>query len=193
MKSSGLERTEPWCNSYAIFLNILTIDKHMTVHWSTCPGWHTQPIHLYWNSPNHTTGTFLGTQSKAFTWSTRARLSGLFAAMNSCRQWRWHQRYLYQAQNHTGSSWWSPSCRWKSLAPIPATPWFDLWAWAHDRFHSHWLHPCFYRGSGWSSPPSLLVSHCCWKPPKVLLLCCSWGACVPGDLRGYASWSFDSW
>ena len=28
-----------------------------------------------------------------------------------------------------------------------------LWAWDHDSYHGQGLHPCPYRGSGWSSPP----------------------------------------
>ena len=81
-------------------------------------------------------------------------------------QWRWYQRYLYQAQSQTASCRCSPSSRCPSLAPVPTASWFNLWAWDYDSG----LHPCSSRGSSWSCPTSVLGSHCCWKqPPPVVL------------------------
>ena len=75
-------------------------------------------------------------------------------------QWRWHQ-YLYQAQSWTASRRCSSSRGCRSLVPIPEASWLDLWAWDHDGCHGQELHPCPDNiGSEWSSPPSLMWSHC---------------------------------
>ena len=78
-------------------------------------------------------------------------------------QRRWRQWYLYQAPSLTVSLWCSPSHRCRSLVPVPAASWLDLWAWDHDSYHGQGFHPCPYGGSEWSSPPNLMGSHRSWK------------------------------
>ena len=120
----------------------------------------------------HKTLRFIKTHLKIFlgTWWNKRLSQGQSRAgfWQQCtspaaeEQWRWHQWYLYQAQNRTASYQCSTSCGCRSLALIPAASWLDMWAWDRDS--------CPYRGSGWSCPPSLLGSHRYWKqPPPVVL------------------------
>ena len=56
-------------------------------------------------------------------------------------QWRKSQWFLYQAQSRTASHQGSPYCGRKSITPIPAASWFDLWAWDCDSCYRQGLHP----------------------------------------------------
>ena len=110
---------------------------------------------------------------------TKAKLSCLMAAINFSRIWRTMKMVsVIPLQSQTAYHRCSPWCGWRSLAPVPVASWLDLWDWNHDSWYGPGLHHCSYRGSRWSSPPSLLVLNC-WElinldneQPRVVLNPC---------------------
>ena len=161
MNSNGL-RIQPWCTT--------TPMPNSSLCW---PLTHTRlqtlefmPRMTY--TDHSSTPRFLQAHHRTFLGNDRW-LSLWCTSPAAGERWRWCQWYLYQTQSRTASHRCSPSRGCKSLVPIPAASWLDLWAWDHDNCHGQGLHLCPYRGSEWSSPPSLMGSHHSWKQPLSLV------------------------